>query len=208
MLNHIAFFALALATPAPEPGDAENDPASIREIDAIDCRLDVPSYTAFAMAVGGKDGIARQRHWKKVASRNAFLSEYELPGAIVVGGAYSTRRIAFTASGILAILDVADPAVIARAEQIDNTMSAEPLIDAIVASGAASRAQAEAEIRFRKFLGERILHDHTDRALAGEDFGSHVVVARSVSNATTHPGKTFYGCSYRMEILDKDGSPL
>jgi hypothetical protein len=33
-------------------------------------------------------------------------------------------------------------------------------------------------------------------------------VARSISNATTHPGKTFYGCAYRMEMLDKDGKPL
>lgn len=50
--------------------------------------------------------------------------------------------------------------------------------------------------------------DITEPAGKGESYGSHAVVARTISNATTHPGKTFYGCSYRLEMLDKDGAAL
>jgi hypothetical protein len=35
-----------------------------------------------------------------------------------------------------------------------------------------------------------------------------MIIGRNVSNATTHPGKTFYGCSYRIELIGKDGQPL
>ena len=82
------------------------------------------------------------------------------------------------------------------------------MIDALVAEGRRTRAEVERSIRFRKFLGERVVTDVTEPARDGETFGSRTVVARSISNATTHPGKTLYGCSYRMEILDADGEPL
>jgi len=71
-----------------------------------------------------------------------------------------------------------------------------------------TRQQAEAAVPFRKFMGERIVQDVTEPAGQGESYGSRSVVARAISNATTHPGKTFYGCSYRLEMLDKDGTPL
>ena len=207
MFLSLAQFALSFA--ALQAGDnAEVDPARIREVDAIECRLDVPGYTRFAMAIDDEGEIAKKRHWKKIASRNPFMNEYELPSPIVVAGSYSTTRIAFTGSAILAILDLADPGVIARDSHIDNAADIEPMIAEMVRSGKATRAQIEAEIKFRKFLGERVVKDVTEPAVDGESFGSHMIVARNISNATTHPGKTFYGCSYRMELLDKDGTPL
>lgn len=200
--------ALLLALTLQSTGEAATDPSDIAEVDAIDCRLDHASYMQFAMAIAGEEQLARKRRWKKVASGNAFMEEYELPQPIVVGGSYSTRHIAFTGNGILAVLDLPDPTIIARAKHVDNVVTAQPMIDAIVASGKRTRAQAETDIPFRKFLGERIIQDKTEAARDGEDFGSHVVVARTISNATTHPGKTFYGCSYRFEMLDKEGKPL
>lgn len=198
-----------LLTLTPQPaGKAPTDPADVEEVDAIDCRLDQASYMQFAMAVAGEEQLARKRHWKKVAPKTSFIDEYQLPKPIVVAGSYSTRHIGFTGNGILAILDVPDPAIIARAEHVDNVVTAQPLIDAIVATGKRTRSQVEADMPFRKFLGERIIQDKTEPARDGEDFGSHVVVARTISNATTHPGKTFYGCSYRFEMLDKDGKSL
>lgn len=204
----ILLFAATLASPVDPRGAASPDPTSITETDAIECRLDVPHYTGFAMALDGDEQLARKRRWKLIESRNSFMREYELPQAIVVAGGYRTRRIGFTGNAILAILDLPDPAVIGRAEHIDNTMDAEPLIAALVVTGKMSRAQAEAEIKFRKFLGERIVKEVTEPAADDESYGSHTIVARTVSNATTHPGKTFYGCSYRFEMLDKDGAPL
>ena len=200
--------AVIVAATLQHADTANSGPADISEVDAINCRLDVPGYMQFAMAIDGEEKLAQKRHWKRIASGNAFMNEYELPQPITVAGAYSTRRIAFTGDAILAILDLADPATVARSEQVDNATSAEPMIDALVETGKMARAQAEAAVSFRKFLGERILKDVTEPAGKDESYGSHMVVARSISNATTHPGKTFYGCSYRFEMLDKDGAPL
>ncbi|MEP9361118.1 hypothetical protein [Sphingomonas sp. KR3-1] len=165
----------------------------------------MPEYIGFALALDGRDGIARARGWKEVASANAFLREYTLPAEIVVAGAYRTQRIAFTADSILAVLDVADPATIARGENIRNAMDPTPLIESL---GPADAKRAEAEIKFRKFLGERIVKDETVRPQGDEAFGAHLTVARSISNVASHPGKTFYGCAYRMEMLGRDGKPL
>jgi hypothetical protein len=202
------FYTLMLTMSLQQLDGANVDPSSVSEVDAINCRLEVPSYMQFAMAIGGEDKLAQKRRWKKITSRNAFMNEYELPQPIMVAGTYSTRRIAFTGDAILAILDLPDPAILGRREQVDNAMSAEPLIDALVISGKMSRQEAEAATPFRKFLGERILKGVTDPAGKGESYGSHTVVARTISNATTHPGKTFYGCTYRLEMLDEDGTPL
>ncbi|UYY57927.1 hypothetical protein [Sphingomonas sp. S2-65] len=200
-LLSLTLYALSLALPLQEA-----DPAQIAEVDAINCRLDVPSYMGFALALDGKDGVARKRGWKQVGSEG-FLREYRLPAPITVAGR-STQRIAFSGDAILAILDVPDPAVLAGPEQITNDFDIEPMIAEIVASGKATRAQVEAEFKFRKFVGERILKEETQRAENGESFGSHTVVARTIANATTHPGKTLYGCAYRIEVRDKDGTPL
>ena len=199
-------YALMLAAVLQQTA-AETDPADASEIDAISYRLDVPGYMRFAMAIDGEEQLARTRGWKKIASPNSFMAEYDLPKPITVAGSYSTRRIAFTGDAILAVLDVADPAIVARAEKIDNSMSAQPMIDAMVASGKVTRAQAEAEFPFRKFLGERIMTDLTEPAGNG-GYGSHMVVARTISNVTTHPGKTLYGCAYRFDMLDKGGTSL
>lgn len=206
-MRMIFLYALALALVLQHADTPDIGPAATSEVDAINCRLDVPSYMQFAMAIDGEEKLAQTRRWKRVASHNAFMNEYELPQAIVVG-AHSTRRIAFTSDAILAILDLPDPATLARSEQVENAMSAAPMIDALVDTGKMTRAQAEAAVPFRKFMGERILKDVTEPAGQGESYGSHSVVARTISNATTHPGKTFYGCTYRFEMLDKDGAPL
>lgn len=187
--------------------DDEVDPAKIDVRDAIACRLDAPAYNGFAMAVAGDDALAAKLGWKPVKSGNFLMKEYELPAPIVVAGEYSTRRIAFTSTGVLAILDQPDPAVVARKEKIENGMPTEGLIDTLVASGKVTRAQAEAEIKFHKFLGERVISDVTDPA-SGNHFRARTRIALNVSNVATHPGKTLYGCSYKIELLDKDGNPL
>lgn len=188
--------------------EAAPDPASFNVADAINCYLDAPEYNGFTLSIEGKNGIAQARKWRKIESKNPFMNEYELPAPILVTGNYSTRHIAFTANAIIAILDLADPAPLAKVEQIENAADPTPLIDALVASGKVTRAQAEAEIKFRKFLGERIILDTTEPATEEQSFGIHTTIARTISNATSHPEKTFYGCTYRIELLGKDGKPL
>jgi hypothetical protein len=208
MFEQLMLFAALVITSPLQADGSDSDPARVAELDAIECRLDVPSYQGFALALEGEEDLAAKRRWKKTASANPLLLEYELPAPITVAGTYTTRRIAFSSDAILAILDLADPAVIAGKEKIANTMDAEPMIDAIVVSGKASRAEAERLVTFRKFLGERVLKDVTEPATGEQQFGSRTIVARSISNVNTHRGKTLYGCAYRMEILDKDGTPL
>lgn len=205
-----AVIALGLETGPASAAPEEDgfDPTSISEVDAINCHIDAPEYNGFALAIDGEDGIARARKWRKIDSKNPFMSEYELPESILVTGNFKTRRIAFTANAIIAILDLADPTLLAKDEQIDNAADPGPLIDALVASGKISRGQAEAEIKFRKFLGERIIAETTESASEAQSYGIHTIIARTISNATSHPGKSFYGCTYRIELLAKDGKPL
>ena len=62
--------------------------------------------------------------------------------------------------------------------------------------------------RSGKFLGEKIMSDTTEKATAENHFGAHTVISRNVSTVTTHPGKTLYGCSYQITLLDKNGNPI
>lgn len=208
MFRMILVLAALAPTTVFAADEAGFDPALVSVTDAVNCHLDAPSYNAFALSVSGDDGEAQARGWHKIESDNPFLAEYELPEPVAITGNWTTNRIAFSSSGILAILDEADPAVIAGPEGIANEMDPGPLVDAIVASGKASRGEVEAEIKFRKFLGQRVLADETELTKTPEDFGTHTVIARSISNVTSHPGKTLYGCSYRIELLDAQGKAL
>jgi len=204
----LAAAMMVMVEPALAQDDEDFDPAKVDIVDAINCHVDARTYNGFALSVGGDDGEAKRRHWRKMVTGNAFLDEYELPEAIAVTGTYTTRRIAFSSSGVLAILDLADPAQLAKAEGIANAADPEPLIAELVASGKATRAEIEADMPFRKFLGEQVLVDVTELPTDGESFGAHTVIARTISNVTTHPGKALYGCSYRRELIDKEGKPL
>ena len=208
MIENLSLPVVLMLSTTGLANSADPDPLHVSEVDAIECQLEASDHRAFAFGVEGEEKIARKRGWKKVASRNSLLLEFDLPGPITVAHGYSTRRIAFTADGILAVLDLADPDVLAAQEQIENMMDLEPMIAAIVASGKATRAQAESMIQFRKFLGEQVVQEVTEPATQQGGYGSRTKIARTISNATTHPGKTFYGCSYRMEVLDENGEPL
>lgn len=197
--------ALLTADPAPEP-----DPAAVDVVDAIACKLEAPTYTGFALALasGGPDAPDARHGWRKVDSHNPFMNEYVLPAPITVAGHYSTTHIGFTATGVVAILDQPDPSLIAREEGITNAMDAEPLIDSLVAEGKGSREEIEKKITFRKFLGNKVIAEHKIPPAAGESFGLHTTITREISNVSSAPGKTLYGCSYSQEITDKDGKPL
>ncbi len=199
--------ALICASPA-VAADGPVDPERVDLIDAIECRLDAPSYNRFAFALEGEEQIAKHRHWRRIADANPLMHEFELPAPILVAEHYTTRRIAFTASGVLAVIDVKDPDEIARPLAIKNTMDPRPLIDSLVASGKVTRDEVEAHITFRKFLGAKIISESTERPQPGEEFGMHTAITLNVSNASSHSGKTLYGCSYRMELIGKDGKPL
>ncbi|MBC2670322.1 hypothetical protein ACFOON_17240 [Novosphingobium piscinae] len=208
MRRAAALAALLRLATAPAGAAGETfDPARVSEVDAIACHLTAPEYNGFALAVDGEDGIAVQRHWRRIETDNPFLAEYELPAPITVAG-QSTRRIAFSSSAILAVLDLADPAVVAGPEGVANAADPEGLIAGLVQAGRATRAEIEAGRPFRKFLGQKVLTDVTEPATDGASFGTHTVIARSISNVSSHPGKTLYGCSYRIDLIDRTGKRL
>ncbi len=203
---------LFAATPPWAGQDADVDPATVDIVDAINCRVDAPTYNGFAMTIGS-DGLAERRGWRKIAGKNPFLAEYELPRPVTVAGNWSTRRVGFSSSGVVAILDLADPKQIAAGEGIINRLDTDAAIDAIAAAAAgearvATGDKVRRDIPFRKFMGQRVLSDVTEPATEKDGFGTHTVIARSISNATSHPGKTLYGCSYRIDLLGRDGKPL
>ena len=205
----VLLIAMAVGSVAALPAEAAEDMgAKTNVLDALECRLSAPEYNQFAWPLAEKGNIAAQRGWRKVKSPNPLVSEYDLPAPITLAQGRQTRRIGFTSNSIVAILDEADPAVLAKPEQIENQADIEPLIAALVATGKATRAQVEAELGFRKFMGERVVHDSTEPPEEGQEFGMHTIIAKTISNVKTHPGKTLYGCSYRMEVVDKDGNPL
>lgn len=196
---------LLAAEPAPEP-----DPAAVDVVDAIGCKLEAPTYTGFALALasGGPDAPDARHGWRKIDSGNPFMNEYVLPAPINVAGHYSTTHIGFTASGVVAILDLPDPAAIAHEEGIANTMDSEPLIQSLIAAGKGTREEIEKKLTFRKFLGNKVVAEHRIPPAAGENFGLHTTITREISNVSTAPGKTLYGCSYSQQITDRDGKPL
>lgn len=201
------FLLLAAATAEPA---AEFDPANVDLVDALTCHLEAPAYNGFAMALasGGADAPDAKRGWRKLKTDNPYMIEYQLPTPITLAGHYTTSHIGFTASGVVGFLDQPDPAVIAGPEGIANAMDANPLLDSLAASGKASRAEIEKQVIFRKFMGQKLVVDRQTPPAPGESFGMHTTIAHEISNVSTAPGKTLYGCSYQMVPTDKDGKPL
>jgi hypothetical protein len=201
-ITFLPLLCLALAAPViAQENDDDWDPMTVDIVDALNCHIDARSYNGFAMTLDDSDQNWKKRGWKKVKSPNFMMSEYRLPAPVEVTAGYKTDHIAFTSSGVLAVLDLADPNVIAKPEEIANQMDPDPMIDAIVKSGVASRAQVEKEMTFRKFLGERVIVDESE---TDEKLGMifRTKIARSISNVTSHPGKTLYGCSYRIDMKE------
>ena len=51
------FYGLTLAAPLPHADIANGVPADTSAVDAINCRLDIPGYMQFAMAIVGEEKL-------------------------------------------------------------------------------------------------------------------------------------------------------
>lgn len=177
----------ALAQPLP--------PVNI--VDALTCKLAVPDYMGFALTLGDDDTGYRSRGWVKEESGTPFLSQYRLPAPIDVGG-YRTRTIVFSASGVAAVLDVADPSKVAAPLGVVNTIMSR---EAAAAALGLTPAQAAQLPPVTTFVGERVVSDKTE-VDAETHVRFHVRIVQSVRNETAHPGKTLIGCSYSLDPVD------
>ncbi len=199
---HSFFYALPLlfiSAAAYAQDDDDFDPMTVDVLDTINCRIDAPTYNAFALTIDGTDRLWKKRGWQKVKSKNFMMAEYRLPAPIEILTGYKTDHIAFTSSGILAILDLDNPKEIADPQQIQNQADPEQLIAEMVEQGVATRAEIEKDITFKKFLGERIIVD-TNEIDSTLNMIFRTTIVRNISNVSSHPGKTLYGCSYRITM--------
>jgi len=156
------------------------DPATLDMAKLIECRTyDVPSYNALAfwlMEDGGKAARARFGLIPE-KSANPMLSAYALKTPLSVFGR-QTRHIVFTSSGPMAVLDEADPHLIARELDVPAAIDLPA-----------------------KFLGEREIS-----ATSEKDEGTGMIfksrITLNVSTVTSHPGKTLAGCSYVLDMVE------
>jgi hypothetical protein len=200
--SRLMLVLFCVSTPLAAQDAADNfDPMTVNIRDALTCKIDAPTYNGFALTLDGSDKYWKKRGWKKVKSPNLMMSEYQLLAPVEVAPGYTTDRIAFTSSAVLAILDLADPAPLAQAEKIENQMDPQPFFDDLVKEGIATKEQIMAEVKFRKFLGERIVIDKSERDEALQMM-VRTKVSVSLSTVTTHPGKTLYGCAYSTSFDD------
>jgi hypothetical protein len=197
----VLFAAITLLSiPVLAQDDSDSfDPMSIDISDAINCKIDAPSYNSLAISISED---MKKRGWKKIKSANPFMNEYLLPQAITVAG-MQTNHIAFSASAVMAVLDLADPNDVAKAEGITN--DADPL--AVFYDLQLTPEQIKEMPKTDKFLGQKILTDTTEKD-AELNMQFHTVIARTVSNVASLPKKTLYGCSYSIEVLDAEGKPI
>lgn len=171
-----ALAMLAAETHATPPEPPLQTPATIPWERMIGCEVTFEEYQSFVLGDLQSADFKRRMNIRKVEQSNSFLSEYELPKAIQVFG-YSTRRVVFTSSGIMAVLEESDSKSLAAKLELPVTMSFGP-----------------------KILATRVLKETSPEIVAGMQTWKKV--SRDLSTVTSHPGKTLVGCTYRLEMKD------
>lgn len=170
-----AFRLAAVAPFLPALPAAGADRTAVTVERALSCTLDVAEYNAFAFRVHDEPAARRALGMTAVRGPNPLLAEYRLARPVAAFGR-PTRRVAFTSSGLLALLEGVDAAALAR--ELD--------VPAVVD-------------RPEKFLGQRVLVDEpVDLGAPGVEARRRIT--RDVSTVSTHPGVVFAGCGYRIDV--------
>lgn len=140
----------------------------------IECRQRVADFSALAPVLA--DPLkAVALGWRPLPQANLFMAEYALNTPITVFG-HRASQVAFSGASVMAILDLPDPRPLARQLQL------EPAVD------------TPAKVMF----GRELRSEDTTDPKTGEPMIESIVL--SVSNVTSHPGKTLAGCSYSLDL--------
>ncbi len=171
--------AFAQGTDLSAEAEYNFDPSTLTLEDIISCKIDVPRYNGFVFWF--YDNKAAHKHFGLTPIKggaNPFLSEYRLAKPITVFS-QTTNHIAFTNSGLLAVLSGVAPKEMA--EQLD------------VRDGGDFMG---------KFLAERVV---SAERIDDDEIDLHGVkrITMNVSTVSTHPDRVFVGCGYRFQF-DKD----
>ncbi|WP_244480486.1 hypothetical protein [Mesorhizobium sp. Root554] len=164
--------ALAVAMAAPAAAQ-DFDPTALDLATLIECRANAPAYNGFALWFSGEPDAADKLGWRPVDAGNFLLQQYEMSAPVNVFG-HTTETVAFTSTGLMAVLDGVS------APELATERGIVPLI--------ATRD---------KFLGEKVLVDDSE-IVDGITYATRISL--NVSTVDSHPGKVLAGCSYAIEV--------
>lgn len=175
--------AAALLTALPLPALAQDtdpawDPAQVDLSALISCQGQPEQFMALAIAI--QDPLkALSLGWRPLPQTNMFMTEYALNAPVTVFG-HSSQHIAFAGSSVMAILDMPDPRPLAKQLGLE----------------------AAVDTPEKAMFGKEVLSEETADKASGKVLIRSAVL--SVSNVTSHPGKTLAGCTYSIDPAEED----
>lgn len=175
--------AAALLTALPLPALAQDtdpawDPAQVDLSALISCQGQPEQFMALAIAI--QDPLkAVSLGWRPLPQTNMFMAEYALNAPVTVFG-HSSQHIAFAGSSVMAILDMPDPRPLAKQLGLE----------------------AAVDTPEKAMFGKEVLSEETADKASGKVLIRSAVL--SVSNVTSHPGKTLAGCTYSIDPAEED----
>jgi hypothetical protein len=163
--------AVALAQDA---GEGSAPAGTMPDLSALlECRLGYADFLAYQPVL--RDPLkAVALGWRPQPQANPFMIEYRLNAPVTVFGRQSDH-IAFAGDGVVAVLDLADPRVLARDLQLETGVDTP------------EKAIFGREARAEETTGPDGRAGWIESAIV------------NVSNVTSHPGKTLAGCSYSLD---------
>ena len=167
-----ATLSVAAAIRAQEAQDPA--PAALPDLSALlECRLGYTDFMAY-MPVLQDPLKAVALGWRPQPQANPFMLDYRLNTPVTVFGR-QTDHIAFAGDGVVAVLDLADPRVLARELKLETGVDTP------------SKAIFGLEAHAEDVVGPDGLPGWIESAVI------------NVSNVDSHPGKTLAGCSYSLD---------
>ena len=168
---------LALASTIPAAVAQDSAPAAAapgHDLSAVlECRAGQADFMAYLPVL--RDPLkAIALGWRPLPQANPFMVEYRLNTPVSVFGRESDH-IAFAGDGVVAVLDLADPRVLARELQLETGIDTP------------QKALFGREARAQDVAGPDGSPGWVETAVI------------NVSNVDSHPGKTLAGCSYSLD---------
>lgn len=147
----------------------------------IECRLGHADFMAYAPVL--LDPLkAVALGWRPLPQSNPFMVEYRLNAPVRVFG-HQSDHIAFAGDGVVAILDLPDPRVLARALELETGVDTP------------KKAIFGREARAEEVTGPDGAPGWIESAIL------------NVSNVDSHPGQTLAGCSYSLDAPEPEAEP-
>ncbi len=155
------------------PGEEEFDPSTLDLQDIVACTITTPEWNAFAFWFHDNEEALKHYGLTRIETGNPFLSDYRLATPISIFDR-ETDRIAFTSSGLMAVLPEVKP------QELAEELGVEPAVDVP-----------------GKYMGERVIDEHPFDG-GSPAFQGTERITLNVSTVSSHPGAVLAGCSYRI----------